>query len=175
MNKQQKEAMIADLKQLMTSSQGTFLINYKGMNVPLLQTLRKNIRAEGGQVKVTKATLMRLAAQDIAGSDGFAENFKEQVGLVFATNDVSAIAKKLVAYAKENESLRVIAGFYQNKMLNKQELTVLATLPSREVLLGQLAGTLQAPMATLARQLNQMVARLAYVLKAIEEQKQQVG
>ena len=71
MNRQQKETAIADLKQMLAASQGTFLVNYKGMNVPLLQDLRKSLRTDGGTLKVTKATLMRLAAKDLPGADSF--------------------------------------------------------------------------------------------------------
>ncbi|NDD55416.1 50S ribosomal protein L10 [bacterium] len=122
---------------------------------------------------MTKASLMRIAAQDIPGSDTFAENFKNQVGLVFANDDVSAVAKQLVNFAKDHESLKVVAGFYEARMISQQELTFLATLPSKEVLLGTLAGTLQAPISGLARALQAHIAKLAYALKAVEEQKQQ--
>lgn len=173
MNKQEKQVLIADLHQEMANAQATFLVNYKGLNVPLLQSLRKSVREDGAQVKVTKATLMRLAAKDIEGADEFAESFKEQVALVFAKNDVSATAKKIVNFSKENEALKVIAGFYQSKLLSKQELTALASLPSREVLLAQLLGTMQAPIATVTRQLGQLLTKPLYALKAIEEKKQQ--
>src|SRR5438552_6041227 len=135
MKRQQKESVITDLQRMMAEAQATFLINYKGMNVSLLQGLRRNLRAEGNALKVTKATLMRRAAKDIAGSEPFAESFKDQVGLVFVKKDISGAAKQLVSYAKEHEELKIIAGFYDSKLLTKQELAVLASLPAREVLI----------------------------------------
>ena len=170
MNRQQKEAEIADLRQMMSEAQATFLINYKGMSVPLLQGLRKNLRQEGGKLKVAKATLMQIAAKDIAGAGEFSQTFKDQVGLVFAKNDVSALAKQLVNYAKANEAMKIIAGFYESKMLTQQDLQMLASLPSREVLLAQLLGTMQAPTASFVRVLHLLIARLVYALKKIEEQ-----
>lgn len=172
MKRQHKEAVITDLERMMTEAQATFLINYKGMNVPLLQGLRRNLRADGNTLKVTKATLMRRAAKNIAGSDSFAESFKDQVGLVFVQKDVSGVAKQLVSYAKEHEALKIIAGFYESKMLTKQELNFLASLPSREVLIGQLLGTMQAPITSFVRVLHLLIARLVFVLKQIETQQQ---
>jgi large subunit ribosomal protein L10 len=172
MKKQQKTALVSDLQGLMNAAQATFLINYKGLSVADLQALRRTVRNDGGAIKVTKASLMRIAAQQIPGSDSFAEHFKNQVGLVFANNDVSAVAKQLVNFAKDHASLKVVAGFYEARMISSQELVYLSSLPSKEVLIGQLAATLQAPIAGLARVLNAHIAQLAYALKAVEQQKQ---
>ena len=173
MNRQEKETLVAELKEQMSAAQATFLINYKGLNVATLQGLRRGVRSGGGTIKVTKASLMRIAAQELEGSEEFASNFKQQVGLVFARGDVAAVAKQLMDFSKTNKSLQVVAGFFENRLLNNQQLVFLATLPSREVLIGQLAGTLQAPISALARVLQANIAGLAYVLKAVEEKKQQ--
>lgn len=173
MNKQEKEVVINDIKQLMGESQAMFLINYKGMTVPVLQGLRKSLRGEGGRVRVAKATLMQIAARDIKGAESFAEQFKDQVGLVFVQKDVSGVAKHLVAYAKDNEKLKVLAGFYESKVLSAKDMDFLASLPSREVLLAQLLGTMQAPVTNLTRVLYLLIARLAIVLKRIEEKQAQ--
>jgi len=170
MNRQQKEAQIAEIRQMMSGAQAVFLVNYKGLSVFDSQRLRKNLRAEGSELKVAKASLMRRAAQDIAGSESFSESFKDQIGLVFVSKDVSGTAKQLVNFAKDNEALKVLAGFYEAKVLSKQELDFLASLPSREVLVAQLLGTMQAPMAGLVRILHQLVQRLPVVLKEIEKQ-----
>lgn len=173
MNRQQKEAIISDLKQQMMAAQATFLVNYKGLSVSLLQGLRKNLRSDGGTFKVTKATFMQRAAQDIAGADTFAELFKDQVGLVFASKDVPATAKHLATFAKNNEALKIIAGFYEAKLLSKSDLDFLASLPPKNVLIGQLLGTLQAPATNLVRLLNQVTTKLVCTVKEIE--KQQAG
>lgn len=172
MKKHQKTALISDIKGLMGAAHATFLINYKGLSVAELQALRNTMRSDGGSIKVTKASLMRIAAQEIPGSDVFAEHFKNQVGLVFANDDVSVVAKHLVSFAKDHAALKVVAGFYEARMISSQELLFLSSLPSKEVLLGHLAATLQAPVAGLARVLSAHIAGLAYALKAVEQQKQ---
>ena len=173
MNRQQKEIAIADFKKLFTESQGTFLINYQGLSVALMQSLRRNIRQDGGVLKVTKARLMKKAAeglaQDITGLDSFQEKFKNQVGLVFTSKDISAIAKKLVDFSKKHEKLQIISGLFESKLLSNQEIVSLASLPSREVLLGMLAGTMNAPITGFVRLLNLLIVRLLYVLQQIKE------
>jgi large subunit ribosomal protein L10 len=169
MNRQQKETVVADFKKMLSESQAAFVVNYKGMNVALMQDLRKKLRADGGSLCVTKATLMRIATQGVKGADDFSKDLKDQVGLVFAKGDVSAVAKQLLTFSKENESLKVLSGFFESRLMSKQDLTYLATLPSREILLAQLAGTMQAPVASFTRVLHTLIARLLYVLKQIEE------
>lgn len=173
MKRQQKEIVISDLRRMMTEAQATFLVNYQGMSVPLLQGFRKNLRSGGSKFKVAKATLMKIAASDLQGSKTFSDSFKDQVGLVFVDKDVSGAAKQLVSYAKDHEALKIIAGYYESKLLSKQELMFLASLPSKEVLIAQLLGTMQAPVTSLVRVLHLIIAQLLYALKEIESQKEQ--
>ena len=173
MNRQQKETVITDVRQLMNEAQATFLVNYQGLSVASLQSLRRDLRKNGGNFKVAKATLMRIASNDIVGSDSFSSFFKDQVGLIFVEKEISGVAKQLFAFAKQKEALKIVAGFYQSKLLNHRDILLLASLPSREVLLAQLAATMQAPMATFVRLLQLLIARLVFVLKRIEEKQLQ--
>ena len=108
MNRQQKEILVTDLKRLMSDAQAMFLLHYKGLNVPLLQELRKTVRKDGANLKVAKATLMSRAAEEIDGAEQFASLFKDQVCLVFANKDVSTTAKQIVTFAKNNDSLKML-------------------------------------------------------------------
>lgn len=173
MNRQQKEAVVADVKNMLGQAEASFLVKYQGLNVKDVLSLRRALREKEAQFKVAKARLMKIAAQDIEGIDAFRESFKDQVGLVFALQDVPAVAKQLVAFAKDHKSLEVLSGFFEAQMLSKQEVEFLASLPTREVLLAQLAGTLQAPIANFARLLHTLIARLLYVLTQIAEKKEQ--
>ncbi|MFA5074569.1 MAG: 50S ribosomal protein L10 [Candidatus Babeliales bacterium] len=173
MNRQQKEAVIKDVKKLFSDSHATFLIGYKGLDVANLQSLRKKLREDGGLFKITKARLMKISAKDIDSSiESFCDTFKGQVGLVFAQKEVPSIAKKLVDFSKENELLEIISGFFDSKFLSKSDVNYLANLPSKEVLLAKLLGTMQAPTRNLAVLLNMMVIRLLYTLKQISEKEQ---
>jgi large subunit ribosomal protein L10 len=171
MNRQQKSVIIDEIQKLHTESVATFLVEYKGLNVADMQGLRKHLRGDLGVVKVAKTTLMKRALKGVDGIEDFSKHLKTQVGLVFAKGEVSTIAKKLVNFAKDHELMQIISGFFETKTLSKKEIETLATLPSRELLLAQLAGTLQAPIAALVRLFYTLLARLVYVLQQISEKK----
>ena len=167
MNRQQKEAAVTDFKDMFSRSQASFLVNYKGLNVQDMISLRNLVRENGGKLKITKARLMKIAADGVEGSGEFKDKFKDQVGLVFAFEEVAPVAKQLVEFAKEHNSLRVVSGFYESKVLSMEEVEFFASLPSREVLLSQLLGVLQAPISGLARVLNAPMQSLVRALDQI--------
>lgn len=173
MNRHQKEAIVADVKRLFTESHAAFLVHYKGLDVAHMQTLRRGLRAQQGLLKVTKTSLMKIAATGIDGIETLSDQFQDQVALVFVQNsDISGVAKHLVSFSKNNETLKVLSGVYESKVLHKDEIVFLASLPSREVLLAQLAGTLQAPIAAIPRMLNMMIVKLVCALNEIAEKKE---
>lgn len=162
MNRQQKESVISDFAKMLSESQSTILVKYKGLSVDRMQSLRKDLREDGGSLKVTKARLMKIAAQqvtaNIQGLTEFQEHFHDQVGLVFSKEDnISALAKRLVNFSKNNESFGMIAGLYEARLVSINELKTLASLPSRDVLLAIVAGTLKEPIARFARALQLIV------------------
>ena len=134
MSRQQKQQEIADLKDMLHSSKAAFLVEYKGLTVAQMQSLRKVLREQNAHVRVSKARLMKIAAQDLAGVQDFSSQFKGQVGLVFACDEVPAVAKKIVGFAKDNEALTVVSGFFESTVPSRTDIGALATLPSREVL-----------------------------------------
>jgi len=169
MNRQQKEAVVSEFKDLLTTTKATFLVGYKGLTVKNLETLRRDLRGNGGVFKITKARLMKIAAQNIEGINNFQTNFKDQVGLVFVKDEVPTIAKTLVEFSKENEQLNVISAFFESKVMSKPEIDFLASLPTKEILLSQVVGSLQAPATRLARILHTMIFRLLYTLRQVSE------
>lgn len=173
MNRQQKESMVALLQENFSASQASFVVGVDGLTVEQLQTLRKQLRQEGGKLQITKVRLMKRATKDNQDFVGFDAFLKNQIGLVFADKEVTSVAKLLCTFARANEQLKVLGGCMDASILDASMVDMVGSLPSREVLLGQLAGTLQAPITGLAVVLHQLIARLAYVLKAIEEQKAQ--
>ena len=175
MNRPQKQQLVDSLKNSLQSAEGSFLVNYQGLTVAQLQDLRTKLRAHKGRMQVAKWRLMRIAAQGVDGIGDFQAAFGEQVGLVFADEEVPPIAKAIIDFAKEHESLKVLSGFFEASALNADQIKALASLPSREVLLGIVAGTLQAPIAGLARSLNCLITKLAIALSEIEKQKRAQG
>lgn len=157
MNRHQKEQAVADFRKMFSDAQAAFLVNYKGLSVHSMQALRKQIREANGTFKVTKARLMKIAAKNVNGTEGFAENFKDQVGLVFAKAECTVVAKRIVEFAKENEALKIVAGFFEDRLISKNEVVALGAIPSRAELLAMLVYTLQAPLVGLVGTLDAKV------------------
>lgn len=161
MNRQEKSQLVSELKGQFSKATGSILVGYKGLSVNQLQKLRRGVRQNGGQFKVTKARLMRLAAQDLENAQALVPYFKDQVGLVFLENQDPAVIKFLHTFSKENEALKLVAGSMGAGLVDAATLKQLALLPSREVLLSQLCGVLKAP-----------ISKLAFVLQQVSNQKQ---
>lgn len=161
MNRQEKSQLVTELKGYFSQNSGSVVVGYKGLTVNQLQKLRRGIRQNGGSFKVTKARLMKLAAQDSDNAQLLIPYFKDQVGIVFLDNQDPAVIKFLYNFSKDNEALKMVAGSLESKLVDATTLKVLATLPSREVLLAQICGVIKAP-----------VAKLAFVLQQISNKKQ---
>lgn len=172
MNRQQKISVVESLASDYSKSQAVFLVGFRGMTVEQLQKLRRQLRQNGGHLQVAKMSLMRrVVKDDDTACNALMPYLKDQCAIVFADADVSAVAKALQAIAKENEKLTLVAGCFESMLLSKEAIVRIASLPSREVLLAQLCGTLQSPVCTLARLLNMNMLRMLQALKQIEKQK----
>lgn len=158
MNREQKVGLVASLKEEFANSSASFLVNFRGLTVDQVQALRKDIRAKGGRFKVAKARLIKMAAQGVSDAEIMQPYFKEQIGVVFANDQAHSIAKILNSFAKEHEALSVIAGSVESNLLDSSAFKKFALLPSKEILLAQLCGTLQATGV-----------KLLFVLKALQE------
>lgn len=157
MNREEKALLVASLKNDFAQSKAAFLVNYQGLTVEQVKNLRKGLRSKGGRMKIAKARLIKMAAQDIPAINVMLPYFKEQIGVVFVQDEAQSVAKVLNDFAKEHEKLSIVAGSLENKLLDKATIVRIASLPSREVLLAQLCGTLKAP-----------IAKLAFVLKMVQ-------
>ncbi len=171
MNRSQKEVVVASIKEQFSDSAASFLVGVKGLTVEELESLRGELRKEEGRLQVAKVRLMKRALQEVESVQSLEPYMGEQVGLVFAKKEVPAIAKVLCTFSKKMEALRVVVGTMDASLLDESAIKVMATLPSREVLLGHVAATLQAPYASLTSLLHQLIARLVYVLKQVEQKK----
>lgn len=172
MNRQQKENLIQGVGEKFASSEASFVVNCQGLTVPQVQALRFALSEKDGELQVAKNRLIRIAVQQNPDYEALSSVLKGQNAVVFAKSDLTGVAKVLYDFAKENEEMEIVGGCYATKLLSKQSVEVLAKLPSREVLLAQLCGTLQAPIASFAGVLRQLVVQPVLVLKAIAEKKE---
>lgn len=172
MNRQQKEAAIASLKENFDQSSASFVVGVSGLTVEELETLRGTLRQQGGKLSVSKVRLMKRALVDTACSEGLKPFLREQIALVFAKQEAPVIAKALCGFEKTNNKFSVVAGCMDSTVLDRNAVETIASLPSREVLLAQVAATMNAPVTSMVYLLHQLIARLVYVLKAVEAKKQ---
>ncbi len=172
MERAKKIEFVADMKERLERSEGTFLVDYQGLNVEAMTKLRRELREAEAEFFVVKNRLLKRAA------DGTATALLEDymVGpsaLTLAYKDVAASAKALVGFAKDHEQLKIKAGQIAGKLLDPEAIKKLAELPSKDVLLAQALGALQAVPGSFVRVLNAVLVSLLNVLKAIENQKEE--
>ncbi len=176
MNRQEKEVVVSDLKKLFTDFNSAFLVSYKGLNVELLQILRRDLRKEGEVFKVTKARLMKRAARDVGQNEQWfsdlQNDFKGQIGLIFSSSDISLISKKLVTFAKAHEKLQIISALAASKVYSINDIRIIASLPPREQLLAMVLGTMKAPITSFAQVLNAVLVKLVVVLQEVAKKKE---
>jgi large subunit ribosomal protein L10 len=160
MNREQKAVVIDSIKNGFAQSEASFVVGYKGLTVKQLQALRKELRTQKGSFKIAKGRLVKLAVKDLPGVNELSPYFKEQVGVVFADDQVPAVAKVIYDFAKANNNFKLVAGFFDARILPSKDIERIATLPSREVLLSQIC-----------YMLNMQIARLLWTLQKVAEAK----
>jgi large subunit ribosomal protein L10 len=158
LNRNEKEAVVAEVSAQVAKAQTLALAEYRGLTVEHLNALRKSAREQGVYLHVLKNTLARRA---VAGTP-FEVAAESMAGpLIYGfSEDAVAAAKVIANFAKGNDKLVVKAGAYAGKALDANGVKALASIPSKEVLLAQLAGLLMSP-----------ISRTARVLAAVAEKK----
>ncbi len=165
-----KVAIVEEIAAKLTESVAVFVSEYRGMKVSQMANLRAPLRAAGAEHKVYKNTLARLAATD-AGYESLNEHLLGPTALTFVTGDSVAAAKALVDQSKANPLLVIKGGVLGDTPMTADDVKALASLPSREVLLAQLAGAFQAPLVKTAGLLQALPRNFAYGLSALIDQK----
>lgn len=157
LNLNDKKAVVAEVSAKVAAAETIVVAEYRGIQVGHLTQLRAKARAEGVYLRVLKNTLARRAVEGTA----FASLASEMTGpLIYSiSTDAVAAAKVLSDFAKSNDKLVVKAGNYAGKSLDKAAVAALASIPSREVLLAQLLGMMQAPVSGFARALAALAAK----------------
>ncbi len=171
MNRQQKEATVQSLKERFSQSSAAFVVGYSGLSVVQMQDLRSQLRKDGGVLKIAKARLLKRAVGDLEGDSALNPYLKEQIGVVFASDEAPAVAKVLSVFSKSNKALQLVVGKLDDMVLDSQGIIRIATLPSKDVLRAKLCGTLQAPITRLVFGLNMQIMQLLLVLKQVAEKK----
>jgi large subunit ribosomal protein L10 len=169
--RQEKVDVVTEIREKLEAADAAFLTEYRGLSVGALASLRVTLRQSGAEYKVYKNTLARFAARD-AGIGGLESLLVGPTGITFVTGDVAAAAKALRDLSKTNPLLVLKGGSLGKAVLTAKDVEALADLPSRDVLLAQFAGALQAPLVKTAGLLQALPRNFAYGLKALIEVKE---
>jgi large subunit ribosomal protein L10 len=149
MPRPEKVQAVVDIKESLEGSEAVFLTEYRGLTVKAVQELRRSLRSSGAEYKVVKMTLARRAAGE-AGLSGLDEFLLGPTALAFARSDPVATAKALKDFSRTHEVFVLKAGVLSGKVLSPEEVSRLAEIESREVLLAKVAGAAKAPLAKAA-------------------------
>jgi large subunit ribosomal protein L10 len=169
MKRPEKDRLVAELKQKLDGAKALYYTDFTGLNVKRMTDLRRRLRRANVEYVVIKNTLALRAVNE---SGLVATRLKGQTGLVIAKDAVAA-AKVLADFAKENDQRPAVkGGLLEGKALDEAQVKKLATMPSREQMLAELGGGLQAPMAAFVGALNGLLYMFAGALEGLRTQKQ---
>lgn len=171
MKREDKKKIAAAIHDSFEKSKVVILTDYKGLDVSAMNDLRRKLRAADVEYKVVKNTLIARAA-DGTDAELIKEHFKGPSALALSYEDPVAPAKVLVDFAKNNKVFEIKIGVMDGKVIDANAIKALSTLPSREVLLGQVLSAMNAVPTSLVRALNNVMVNLLNVLQAIGDQKE---
>lgn len=174
MDRKTKEQVVSELQKKLREAKFGVLTSFSGMNVEKMEALRNELRKSNAEWKVVKNTLLRIASSDTDFSI-LADHFKWPVAVVLSDQDPVAPAKALVDFAKKNPELEIKVGVLDKKLLTKSDLTVLAELPGKEVLLGKLVSVMAAVPTSFVTVLSGVPRSFVQVLNAYCDKKKNLN
>jgi len=175
MDRTQKETFVADLRDRLTKAPVVYLTDFTGLDVKSITDLRRSLKDSGAEYLVVKNRLAKLAFEGTELPD-ISADLIGPTGMVLGYDDVVAPAKALTDFAKQHDKKPVFKlGILENEVLQPEQISRLANLPSREQLYSMLAGALEAPMAMLATAMEGKVQEMAGLLDALKDEREKAG
>lgn len=171
---EQKKQQVSELVDKFKRAASGVLVDYRGLTVADDTKLRSELRKAEVDYAVVKNSLTRFAANEV-GFEAFDPILNGPTALAMSYTDVVAPAKVLVEYSKKNENLEIKGGFIEGKVVSVDDIKALADLPSKEVLVAKLLGSMNSPIQGFASVLNGNLSGLARVLQAIADKKAAAG
>ena len=155
-----KQPVVAEISELLNGAASAVVVDYRGLTVAQDTELRKALRQAGVSYKGYKNTLIKRAAEgtEFAALD---PNLEGPTAIAVSKDDATAPARVLAEFAKKADKLEIKGGVIEGTYYDAKGMQVIATIPSREVLLGKLLGSIQSPITNLARVLNQIAEKQA--------------
>ena len=169
MKRPEKEQLVVELKEKIGGAKALYYTDFTGLNVKSMTELRRRLRKQGVEYVVIKNTLA-LRAVNESGLVG--ERLKGPTGIVIAKDPVAG-AKVITDFAKEHDKRPAVkGGMFDGKSVNAAQVAKLANMPSREQMLSQLGGYMQAPMTQMVTAMNSLLSNFAGVVEALKAQRE---
>lgn len=159
-NFENKKQIVSEIENYAKNAKAIVLVDYRGMTVDQVSKIRNKVREAGGVYKVYKNRLMKLAFEN-QKIEFPASEFEGTTAVIFHDTDEVAPAKIALDGSKEFGNIKLKSGFVAGKFYNTDEITKLANIPSREVLVAQLLGLLTNPMRSFAVAINEVAKKNA--------------
>ena len=150
-----KKPVVDEIANALDGAQTAVLVDHRGLTVQEDTELRKTLRENGIQYKVYKNTLIRFAVKDTP-NEALIPHLEGPSALAIAKDDATVVAREIVKFAKTHPNLELKGGMVDGRYCTADELKDVANIPSKEILLGRLFGSMKSPISNLARVLNQI-------------------
>jgi large subunit ribosomal protein L10 len=153
-----KKPVVEEISELLSDAKSAVLVDYRGLTVEQDTNLRKELREANVTYKVYKNTLIRLAAKDTP-YEALGPVLEGPTAIAVSKEDATAPARILADFAKTAKKLEIKGGIVEEKYYDAAAMQTIASIPSREILLGRLLGSMQSPVANFARVLKQIAEK----------------
>ncbi len=167
-----KQEIVADLKETLSESTLALVIEYQGLTVAEITDLRRRLRPSGTVCKVTKNTLMGIAIKDDQKWEPLSELLKGSSAFLLVKDDFSSAIKAYQDFQKATKKTELRGGVMEGRLLKEPDVKALGDLPSKEQLIAQIAGAINALATKIAVGINEVPGSLARALQAVSDQEQ---
>ena len=165
-----KRATVAALTEEFSAASASIVTDYRGLSVADLAAIRRSLRPQGVTYRVVKNRLAKIAA-DQAGRSALGPLLDGPTAIALGAGDEAVVARALLDAIRPYRNLKVRGAVLRQRRIEADDVTRLAALPGREQLLGQLAGAVSSPLATMASLLAAPLRNLGYALAQLQEQR----
>lgn len=170
-----KKALVAELKQNLSEAQMSFVIDYKGLTVAEITDLRRRLRPSGSTCTVTKNTLMRIAVDGDSAWEPMTQLASQSSAFVFVKDDIGGAIKAYQDFQKATKKTEIRGGVLEGRVLTAEDVKAIGDLPSKEQLIAQIAGAINAVATKVAVGINEVPGSLARAIKAVSEKEDQAA
>jgi large subunit ribosomal protein L10 len=170
-----KQAIVAELKESLSQSQLAVVIDYKGLSVAEITDLRRRLLPKGAECRVTKNTLMRIAVEGDPTWESMTNLLKGSSAFLLIKDDVGGALKAYQDFQKVSKKTELRGGVMEGRTLTEADVKAIADLPSKEQLMAQVAGAINGVATKLAVGINEIPASLARAIQAVADKEKEAA